>query len=89
VLHLAVRTRLYSGGALKIPESELLSTIVTLDQALEDWRQTILPDIQPGSVGVALEPHCVVLHLAFHNSPPWSIGPREDTAAGMLLQGAD
>ncbi|KAK3326679.1 hypothetical protein B0H66DRAFT_167527 [Apodospora peruviana] len=67
LIHSAVRTRLYSRDAFNMPESELLSTIVTLNQALEDWRQTLPPEAQPGHVGAILEPHCIILHLAFHN----------------------
>lgn len=67
LIHSAARTRLYSRDAFKMPESELLSTVVTLDQALDDWRRNLPPELQPGIPGEALEPHCVVLHLAFHN----------------------
>ncbi|KAH6845744.1 hypothetical protein B0I37DRAFT_447587 [Chaetomium sp. MPI-CAGE-AT-0009] len=67
LIHSEVGTRLYSRGAVRMPESELLSTIVTLSQTLEDWRRNIPPKVQLGHVGVALEPHCAILHLAFHN----------------------
>ena len=67
LIHSAVRTRLYSRDAFNMPESELLSTIATLNRALEDWKQKLPPQAQPGHVEVTLEPHCVILHLAFHN----------------------
>jgi hypothetical protein len=68
LIHSAARTRLYSPSAFKMPESELLSTVATLDQGLEDWGQNLPPDAQPGPGGMALQPHCVMLHLAFHNA---------------------
>ncbi len=67
LIHSAVRTRLYSRGAFNMPESELLSTIAALSQALEDWKQKLPPETQPGHFGVTLEPHLVILHLAFYN----------------------
>jgi hypothetical protein len=67
LIHSEVGTRLYSRGAFKMPDSELLNATVTLSQALEDWRRKTPPKVQLGHVGVALEPHCVILHLAFHN----------------------
>lgn len=67
LIHSAVRARLYSRDGLKVPENELLGTIVILDQALEDWRRKLPLELRPGPPVVALESHCVVLHLAFHN----------------------
>lgn len=67
LIHSAVSTRLYSRNAFNMPERELLSTLNTLDQALEDWRKRLPPQVQPGHIGVTLQPHCVILHLAFHN----------------------
>ncbi len=67
LIHSAVRARLYSRDAFNMPESELLSTIATLNKALEDWKRNLPPEAQPGHVVVTLEPHCVILHLACHN----------------------
>lgn len=67
LIHSAVRVRLYSRGGLQLPENELLGTTVTLDQTLEDWKQKLPLELRPGTPSEALEPHCVVLHLAFHS----------------------
>lgn len=67
LLHSAVRTRLSSREALDMPDTELLSAIVKLDQSLEDWRRKLPLEVRPGVIESTLEPHCVILHLAFHN----------------------
>jgi hypothetical protein len=60
LIHSTVRTRLYSHEALNMPETELLTVIVTLIRKLP-------LEAQPGLVEATLEPHCLILHLAFHN----------------------
>jgi hypothetical protein len=67
LIHSTARTRLYSREALKMPEIELLSAVVSLDQSLEAWIRKLPLVAQPGLVEAAVEPHCVILHLAFHN----------------------
>ena len=67
LIHSAVRARLYSREAFNMPKSELIGTIVTLDQTLEDWRRKISLVEQPGFIRGSLELHSVILHLAFHN----------------------
>ncbi|KAK3312137.1 hypothetical protein B0H66DRAFT_632601 [Apodospora peruviana] len=67
-------------------KSQLLGSIVTLNQALEDWRQDLPPEAQPGHVkGTTLEPHCIILHLAFHNLPSMIHWAARRHSAGMLL----
>ena len=90
-IHSAARTRLYSRDAfINMPESGLVSTIITLNQALEDWSRNLPPEAQP------LEPHCVILHLAFHNLTSmvhwaarrhiaWDVGGRLEEQSVSLL----
>jgi hypothetical protein len=67
LIHSTARTRLYSSEALNMPETELLGVVLALDQSLEDWIRKLPLEAQPGFVETTLEPHCVILHLTFHN----------------------
>jgi hypothetical protein len=66
-MHSAVRTRLYNRDTLRMPDSQLLATITTLDQELEGWKMKLPRDVRPGVQKENLDTHTAILHLVFHN----------------------
>lgn len=65
---------LYSTNAAKKPASEILSSIRSLDQELEQWRQSLHPDIRPTlsfheetPVSRGLNTQAIMLRLAYYH----------------------